>query len=116
VSDLSRARLEGEETADQVVRAQAGAGMSAERIDASAEEVLAARFEGRPDPESDAFWSGYDTTEAIYAADLRDLEREDDATRYARGAGPQPPVYLTPRESVRSPRPGRSGMELEAGA
>ena len=76
MSDLERARAEGEQIADEVVRSQADAGMTADRIDRSAEDVLAARFEGRPTPETDAYWSGYDTTAAIYAADLRDLERE----------------------------------------
>jgi hypothetical protein len=75
-----RDRLEGQEVADQVVTAQADAGMSADRIDASAERVLGARFE-KPTKESDAFWSGYDETAATYAADLRDLGREDQAIR-----------------------------------
>ena len=71
-----QSRLEGQKIAGEVVRSQADAGMSADRIDASAEDVLAARFEGRPTPESDAYWSGYDSVAAIYAADLRDLSRE----------------------------------------
>ena len=75
MSDTARARAEGEQIADEVVRSQADAGMPADRIDRSAEDVLAARFDA-PTPESDAFWGGYDTTAAIYAADLRDLDRE----------------------------------------
>ena len=83
MSDTGRARAEGEQIADEVVRSQADAGMSADRVDRSAEDVLAARFDA-PTAESDAFWSGYDTTAAIYAADLRDLE-----------AGAIPREYMT---------------------
>src|SRR5450631_1305629 len=75
MNDTERARLEGSQIADDVVRSQADAGMSADRVDRSAEDVLAARFDA-PTAESDAFWGGYDTTSAIYAADLRDLDRE----------------------------------------
>jgi hypothetical protein len=90
MSDCGRARAEGEQIAAEVVGSQADAGMSADRIDRSAEDVLAARFDS-PNAESDAFWSGYDTTAAIYAADLRDLDREAGAiprehmTRVIRG-------------------------------
>jgi hypothetical protein len=90
-----RDHLDGQEVADQVVTAQADAGMSADRIDASAEHVLGARFES-PTAESDAFWSGYDETAAIYAADLRDLDREAGAIprahalRVIRGLGIAP--------------------------
>jgi len=66
-------RRAGAEAADQVIRAQADAGMSADRIDTSAERVLAGRFDN-PTPESRAFYAAYDQTAAIYAADLRDLE------------------------------------------
>jgi hypothetical protein len=102
MSETGRARAEGEQIADEVVRSQADAGMPADRIDRSAEDVLAARFDA-PTAESDAFWGGYDTTAAIYAADLRDLERESTAiprqhmTRTIRHLGvdaPQPEADL----------------------
>src|SRR5450631_4704348 len=83
MNDTERARLEGSQIADDVVRSQADAGMSADRVDRSAEDVLAARFDA-PTAESDAFWSGYDTTAAIYGGDLRDLE-----------AGAIPREYMT---------------------
>jgi hypothetical protein len=102
MSDTTRARAEGEQIADEVVRSQADAGMPADRIDRSAEDVLAARFDS-PTAESDAFWSGYGTVAAIYAADLRDLEAgaipREHMTRVIRGLDVVPERQAEDREA-----------------
>jgi hypothetical protein len=63
----------GAKTADQIVRAQLDAGMSAGRVEASAESVLGGRFD-RPTAVSDAFYRGYDEVAGIYAREARELE------------------------------------------
>ena len=63
----------GAETADQVVRAQLDAGMSPDRIEASAESVLGGRFD-HPTPASEAFYRGYDDVAATYTREARELE------------------------------------------
>ena len=63
----------GAQIADQVIRAQMDAGMSADRIGASAESVLAGRFT-HPTPVSEAFYCGYGETAATYTREARELE------------------------------------------
>jgi hypothetical protein len=67
------ARLAGATTADQIVRAQLDAGMTADRIEASALRVLAGRHE-QPTPVSEAFFRGYDDTAATLTREARELE------------------------------------------
>jgi hypothetical protein len=67
------AHAAGAETADQVVRAQLDAGMSPDRLEASAESVLGGRFD-RPTPASEAFYRGYDEIAATYTREARELE------------------------------------------
>lgn len=67
------AEAAGAKTADEVIRAQLDVGMSADRIEASAEQVLGGRFD-RPSPSSDAFYRGYDLTAATYTREARELE------------------------------------------
>jgi hypothetical protein len=63
----------GAQTADQVIRAQMDAGMSSDRIEASAESVLGGRFD-HPTPASEAFYRGYDEVAATYTREARELE------------------------------------------
>jgi hypothetical protein len=63
----------GAETADQVIRAQMDAGMSINRIEASAESVLGGRSD-HPTPASEAFYRGYDEVAATYTREARELE------------------------------------------
>ncbi len=63
----------GAQAAHDLITALADAGMSAELIDAAAEDVLGGRYD-QPTPVSDRFYAGFDRTAAIYVADLRELE------------------------------------------
>jgi hypothetical protein len=63
----------GKQAAHELITALADAGMSADRIDRVAEEVLGGRHD-EPTPVSDQFYAEFDRTAAIYLADLRDLE------------------------------------------
>ena len=65
--------LAGSHAAHDLITALADAGMTADRIDQAAENVLGASYD-QPTPVSDRFYSGFDRTAAIYVADLRDLE------------------------------------------
>jgi hypothetical protein len=67
------AHAAGAAAADQVVRAQLDAGMSPDRLEASAESVLGGRFD-RPTPASEAFYRGYDDVAATYTREARELE------------------------------------------
>jgi hypothetical protein len=89
----ARAARAGAEAADQVVTAQANAGMTPDRIEASAERVLGDRFE-TPTSESEAFYGSYDSTAAALVHDLRELDRpEPDRTPGA----PHPDRFLADR-------------------
>jgi hypothetical protein len=63
----------GAQAAGQVICAQLDAGMTADRIGASAESVLAGRFT-QPTPVSEAFYRGYDQTAATCIREARELE------------------------------------------
>ena len=63
----------GGHTAHDLITALADAGMSADRIDAVAEDVLGTRFD-HPTPLPDRFYAEFDRTAAIYVAELRELE------------------------------------------
>jgi hypothetical protein len=67
------AHTAGAETADQVICAQLDAGMSTDRIEASAESVLGGRSD-HPTPASEAFYRGYDEIAATYTREARELE------------------------------------------
>jgi hypothetical protein len=67
------AHAAGAETADKVIRAQMDAGMTPDRIDASAESVLGGRFD-HPTATSGAFYRGYDEAAGIYTREARELE------------------------------------------
>ncbi len=67
------AHAAGAETADQVIRAQMDAGMSPDRVEASAESVLGGRFD-HPTTASHAFYRGYDEVADIYTREARELE------------------------------------------
>jgi hypothetical protein len=63
----------GTQAACELITALADAGMSADRIDRVAEDVLGGRHD-EPTPVSDQFYAEFDRTAAIYVADLRELE------------------------------------------
>jgi len=67
------AHTAGAETADQVIRAQLDAGITADRAEASAESVLAGRS-GQPTAVSEAFYRGYGEIAATYTREARELE------------------------------------------
>lgn len=67
------AHTAGAQTADQVIRAQLDAGMTPDRIEASAESVLGSRSD-HPTPVSEAFYRGYDETAATCTREARELE------------------------------------------
>jgi hypothetical protein len=67
------ASAEGGRIAQRIITAQADAGMTPDRIEVSAEKMLADRFDG-PTPVSDAFYGEYDTTAAILTRELREME------------------------------------------
>ena len=67
------AHATGAQTADQIIRAQMDAGMTPDRIEASAESVLGGRS-GRPTPISEAFYRGYGEVAATYTREARELE------------------------------------------
>jgi hypothetical protein len=67
------AHAAGAETADHVIHGQLDAGMSPDRIEASAESVLGGRFD-HPTPASEAFYRGYDDVAATYTREARELE------------------------------------------
>jgi hypothetical protein len=63
----------GAQAAHDLITALADAGMTADRIDQAAEDVLGARYD-QPTPVSDRFYAAFDRTAALYVADLRELE------------------------------------------
>jgi hypothetical protein len=63
----------GAETAHHVVTRQADAGMTADQIDRSAENVLADRYEEPSTAVSDAFYDSYDQTANLYARELDEV-------------------------------------------
>ena len=63
----------GGQAAHDLITALADTGMTAGRIDAVAEDVLAARHD-QPTPVSDRFYAEFDRTAAIYVAELREFE------------------------------------------
>jgi hypothetical protein len=67
------AHAAGAEAAAQVIGAQLDAGMSADRIEASAEAVLGARYDD-PALAAQAFYRGYDETAATWTREARELE------------------------------------------
>jgi hypothetical protein len=72
-SDTRRAQRAGTEAAHELITALADAGMSADRIERVAEDVVGGRHD-QPTPASDQFYAEFDRTAAIYVADLRELE------------------------------------------
>jgi hypothetical protein len=77
-SEVEAARKAGAEAADLVIRAQMNAGIPAEKIQDSAERVLADRFE-EPTAASDAFYAAYDETAEMYMAEMREPDRDIEA-------------------------------------
>lgn len=69
------AHTAGAETACQVICAQLDAGMAPDRIEASAESLLAGRF-SHPTPVSEAFYAGYDQAAATCTREARELEAD----------------------------------------
>jgi hypothetical protein len=67
------ARRAGTEVACHLITVLADAGMTADRIDQAAEDVLGGRFD-QPTPVSDQFYAESDRTAATCVADLRELE------------------------------------------
>jgi hypothetical protein len=63
----------GHQAAHELITALAGAGLTADRIDRVAEDVLGARYD-QPTPVSGRFYAEFDRTAATYVADLRELE------------------------------------------
>ena len=63
----------GAQAAHDLITALADAGMTADRIDAVAEDVLGCRYD-KPTPVSERLYAEFDRTAATYVADLRELE------------------------------------------
>ena len=71
------ARVAGAAAADQVIRAQAGAGMSTERIGRHSADTAAWLFSEARDPDAQAFAAGYDDTAQTLVAELREAEHPE---------------------------------------
>jgi hypothetical protein len=63
----------GTQAAHDMITALADGGMTADRIDQVAEDVLGARYD-EPTPVSKRFYAAFDDTAATYVAELRELE------------------------------------------
>ena len=63
----------GAQAAHDLIAALVDAGMTADRIDRVAEDVLADRYD-QPTAVSERFYAEFDRTAAICVADLRELE------------------------------------------
>jgi len=86
--------LNGRQLADQLVRAQADAGMPAERIGRQQEGVIASLLSDAETAGGKAFATGYATTAETYISDLKALDRpEPDRTPGA----PHPDPFLAER-------------------
>jgi hypothetical protein len=73
MSSTTSPQQAGAQAAHELITALADAGMSADRIDRVAEDVLGSRRD-QPTPVSERFYAAFDRTAATYVADLHELE------------------------------------------
>jgi hypothetical protein len=73
MTSITSPQQAGAQAANELITALADAGMTADRIDAIAEDVLGGRYD-QPTPVSARFYAEFDRTAAICVANLRELE------------------------------------------